>query len=369
MTPSLRKARISRINSAFGRAAFRSESVVLIVVLLLAVHFAAGCHTYPYLIYQIQPSSDQTVVAGEKGDKKNQVYRYYSFLNATSLRVRGEREGVLTDFLFLRPDDMYNLARDMGQIRNLNVPRLPDLLAIRVHIRNYRTRPLRVDTYRFRIRDTDNNVTYRIIEPEEYYRERYSSGIYLFDYYWAFEPKDSYRFHHPIPDWYFELHKTDTSSPAEKKLRRRKKLAYIQRRHQESLSVPPGRELKGYLLFPQLPAGNAYRLEYAPGKDDSPQTPETKIFEMIPVPFRIKLVKTFREPQDGPDRVNRTAATVEERSDESFRSLAERDEAAISRDLRTLYEMHRQLRKHAKLRDEQKEKKRSGEPIRGETDR
>ncbi len=280
------------------------------------------------------------------------VYQYRSVAEPTSaperrishfdefkiLRFHEKRRGIEITGTLYQKEYFKTVARALNSGAELP-GRVPDLFPVKMQIFNYGESPVRIDFYRFILRNTRSGETFPCLRPEKYQAEVYMEGLSSFPYFWAFEQKEGFRFLHPLPDWYFLGHRPMTPSRGESDQRIRQDLASISVQHSHETLVSPGHELKGILLFPEIPAGQTYSLEITPVAAGSEKVSAAeRIFEFTPLVFELRAV--------------RYEADLEEESpllDKKWEDILEAEETSDRRSLRDLYVMHRQYEEHEKV--------------------
>lgn len=293
------------------RAALRFLSAALLVL-------ASQCSSATAIVYELLPGPEP----------KESNRRILQFDAKRMFRVSERGNGAELELIFLRKETL----KDVGsRISGEHVPvrRIPEIFPVRFHCFNYGNKTWRLDAYKFRIRSTTTKEIYPALTPAEYDKQYFSEGSSGLPYYWAFEQKDSFQFLHTIPEWFVAMRAKDTSSSAEQMQAKRESVRKILESHAMRTQLPPGRELKGYLIFPELPEGK-YVLESTDAGSEA--------FPLRPVFFEIK--RTYAANHD----VEKTA------DDARAYRLFEHEIIDVERELAEFHAMHRQLHLHDKLR-------------------
>lgn len=299
------------------------------ITLLLFLH----CYSAPALHYVYTPGP----ASG---------YETESFANFTSLHFKTlatspgpcEVRG-----LFLSREQLQQEARRLDP--DFAGGRPPEVSALYIAVLNYGGAPLRWETLWLQIRDAGDDRIYRPVTTREYAATYAGYGNYPYVFEFAFAQKDSLRFSHRVPDWYASLFQRDTLAPAEDAAREENRLHRAEARHERRSVLQPGREAKALVIFPDLATGRDYVLEYRPQESRS----DVRSVMMAPLRFRLDV---RREDERELRKVVETEAEQEERERREERGqqmLAElRRENA--RDVRELYRMHEQLRRHEEIK-------------------
>lgn len=244
------------------------------------------------------------------------------------IRLRAHRDGLVFDFLLLRPADLYAYTALFDARRQFPAAP-PPLTALRVRVFNAGPQLQRFDPTRLRLRGGGSELRpYSLAELDE---KIFSAGYSALHPYWLFGARDSFQFPHPTPE-YDRLRDYGTLAPLERRRERARRLAAYEANITRAAVLAPGGEQIGITAFPPLSEGVEYELVY---DGAGVQLPE----------FRFTM-RSVRADQAGakPDS-ERTADAA--RLDELFaEELVERQ-----RELTELYRMHRQLQQHADLRE------------------
>ena len=300
-----------------------------------------SCYSSPALIYEIQPLKVKSKLF-EKEGRKGYVYKYVQYENYQGMRLQAKYTGLDFTLNFHSKKYFKNIA---GYLYNLDERpiRMPDLTLVGVFIKNHRNTPVKIDYRNFRIRSLGGKRIIAPINIEKYYNGIYSSSLGPLDFYWAFTQKPSLRFLHPLPDWYFTAYLPGTPSPAERIIRKNKYLKEIEKLQNRDVLFGPGEEVKGYLIFPELSSERGYVLEYTPPDKEKTNLSQKNFFLFMPVHFRIQMVREGDSVQMHPE-------DPEKLEDNYAWKLLKQDERERRRDLRDLYDIHRQLRMHAGMK-------------------
>ncbi len=297
------------------RATLRIPLGLSLLVLLLL-----SCSAATAIVYELQPEVKDPAPGGRK------ILRFDA---QRMFRVSERGNGIEMDLIFLRKETLKDIANRISE-EHIPLRRVPEIFPVRFHIFNYGDKRYRFDAYKFRVRSTKTKETYAALMPLEYQNQYYSDGSAGLPFYWAFEQKDSFQFLHPLPDWYLASRGGDTGSAAEHRQLLRKSVERILETHPERTKLPPGRELKGYLLFPELPAGS-YVLESV---DTAPDR-----FPFRTLAFDVKF--TYAENHE----VEKTA------DDKRAFGFFQQEIVDVEREIADFHAMHRQLRLHDELKN------------------
>lgn len=250
------------------------------------------------------------------------------FDDRTGLRFTDKAAGVRRRVIFLTGERLRDYIRRLYPAGR-KPQGLPPARAVEMHFLNYGRTPIRIDYYDFIIREKDGAAEYAALRPRRFDRRLYGRGLGGLPYAWAFEQKDSFAYHLPVPDWYGAAVARRTGSPLEFAQRREQAWRRLAAGHAERTLILPGREVKGIALFELLPPDRDYVLEYR-GKAGGG-------FAFRPFHFRVKLVRGGKPVSD---------SNLRRRVWRAF----QRDRNEVDQETAELMRMHEQLREHDRLR-------------------
>ncbi len=273
-----------------------------------------ACATHTDLAILIYPRVDSPVVQ--------------TFDGGRGLRFVVHDRGVRTKVTFLTKKRIEAIARRLFPSGRIGT-RVPDLVAVELDVFNGGHEILRVDFRRFKIRMLSGEKEFPAISPAAYEREYFGAGAGGLPYAWAFEQKDSFAYHLPVPDWFRAASARFTGSRLEIEERRAQDLARLEALHAERTLLAAGHSLKGIVLFGLLPPDRDYSFLYSGARDGG--------FEFAPFDFRLELRRGpfAPDPSDGRD---------------AWAASFAGDEREIRQETAEFMRMHEQLRAHDRLR-------------------
>jgi len=288
----------------------RKFSVLLVIISIY-------CYGPQRILYQY------SVPADTQEDR-----RIHFFSESTALQMQEVRNGNEIRLTALPRYSYRRIAHRLRPLGESQTGRIPDVMLFRLDVFRVADTPVRVDYYKFFIKDTGSGKIFSAVSALEYESTYRSAGSILFDFFWGFEQKDSFRFLHPLPDYFIRASEPDTASRQEIIEREKAQETLLAFRHEVSTLLAPRRQLKGYLVFPIIPAGHTYSLEYAAGSE----------FTFLPFVFELKSVRADPSPPDIPES-------------EDLEELLDREQRLDEAELRELYVMHRQREIHTEVKE------------------
>ncbi len=297
-------------------------------IFTFAVLFSAACFSSPSLNHEFHPPEGKNAWA---------CLQYDDYL---MMRCSHKSPGLEMDVSLLKPESVRDIVKQLLPRRTVR-QRIPEFMPVLVRVRNWRSTTIKADFYRFRLKDVKTGKYSANMTPTPWYREHYTDGLGILDYYWAFEQKDAWRFLQPLPVRLLER-EPDTPSPAERKRRRALRLKSILAGHPARTRIEPARSVAGFLMFFRPAPGRRYILEYGPPVPESGGGISGADLKFPPMRFRVQLTRSGEL----------APAADEKLEDQKVRRLIRLDRDERIRANRELFIMHRQLRKHARLRAE-----------------
>ncbi|MCE9598162.1 MAG: hypothetical protein K8S54_09370 [Spirochaetia bacterium] len=295
----------------------RRPGFLILLNLFSLLLLSNACRPETLLVYEIKPP--------EKVDG----WKLFRFDRGTSLRAEAEFENVRLNVVVARLQALEELGQRLSERRERG--RL-DVQPIRIMIHKDAGTDVALNFSDFVIVKNGNSIPQ--IDYATFIKEYAAPG--LLDYEWTFGQKYLTQFQLEEPDWMQER-EDDTASPLEKRERLAKKLASYKPWAPPVLRA--GEAQAGWILFPQLDAGQDYTLEYRPNASGRRLS--------IPIlPFRVQM-----------ERKQLEILGTDSDEDKEVRKLFQKDREAINRANEEFVIMHKQLRNHDTVTNGQASKK------------
>lgn len=327
-----------------SRSSFQIIRLSAIFVFLLSGFLFQSCSSTPDLQYYFKKTGGdcKEAPAGRQEDSPQCL----PFLQETVL-IQSIQTPSYEYTAIIYPED---ILQRIHRYLKPDVPppgRNTGLILISVELLNTTGDDLILFRDRFQIQQVHPDRTILPLTPEQYRRDYYGYNTGKIPYAFAFLPSTrAAGYLQKIPEWYKDLFRVKTGSRLEEKQAIEKELQWtIENQNKETL-VKPGELYRVILPFPLLEPKKHYRFSYQ-SRESSPGHAPLQRSSSTAVVFLPEIEFEFAVRQTKGFLFRRNLESMEE---SRARQIYTEHWKRIDRDRADLFKIHRQLRKHQKLK-------------------